>query len=205
MAEEERISAIEAQRRFNVSEKTIRNWIKSGRLSTKDIIISGRRQHGILPSDIQLLLEERGMRRKTPEPSGNQEHRIAQLEERVEKLEIALKSIVRPVGPPIDFKISTSPSPPQQKRPITVSGSKSTIPEGHAIFAEFFDLHGISESTARRGMKNKLFKVEHGVWYNAQGKRVEQLLDQQGQQEFHLAYKIPDPCPFCAQTDTSMP
>ncbi len=103
---------------------------------------------------------------------------LLKLRERLEQLERAEKD-VSPRTP------DESPMTLKERRPhaTTPVAAKGTLPEGLVAFTDFFKRHGISESTARRGMEAKAFPIVSNEWHRGNAV-IKQALDAEGQIHF---------------------
>jgi hypothetical protein len=92
-----------------------------------------------------------------------------------------------------------------QERITANESVQSGMPDGLIPLATFFDRHGISESTARRGI-DKQFKIAPGGPWTLNGFRIIQALDAAGQRAFYEAYHSKasfTPCPSCPHVNQS--
>src|SRR5579859_2037797 len=106
----EHISITEAARRFGVSDRSIRNWVRWGWIEANRVIIEGRAHQLLSVDKLQALIKERGLQEHTgkPEHSGmtidiaelkrelqRLADTISNLENKIEDLEARLSELER--------------------------------------------------------------------------------------------------------------
>src|SRR5690348_2617485 len=100
----EYLSVVEASRRYLISEKTLRNWIKANILPADKVRLAGRLQYAINPAILEATMDDRNMT-AIPVRSGIKdsdtdsiahikalEQRLEALERRVSHLEASLRT-----------------------------------------------------------------------------------------------------------------
>lgn len=207
----EHISITEAARRFGISDRTLRNWVRWGWIEADRVIIEGR-AHQLLSADkLQALIKERGLQEHTgkPEYSG-MTNDIAEFKNELQRLAGAISNLENTMES-LNARLSVleqardAPSaPPRQiiaprvQTPLASSQEqKSTLPDGWAGLEEF--RHSIPETSARRWVKSNGGIA--GDWRAANGKKVAIALPPEIQHAYylHFSQKIEqfEPCENC--------
>jgi hypothetical protein len=207
----EYISAMEASRRYHLSDKTIRKWIKSGKLPAQEQFIEGLRQYAISTDDIELLLIRRTTQRDGIYPADTgmsllehlqeMEARLADVEEKLNSLtqlcealkhrvdereahQIAPESVQQPLVPLSPLALPRYDKPARNQSQAQTEAHKRGLPEGLVNFTDFYRWHGISSRAAGRGKDNHAFAVQIGNWWDEKGHRITLALDEEGQRDF---------------------
>jgi DNA-binding transcriptional MerR regulator len=147
------LSINEAIGLYGLSEKTLRNWIKSGLLQTREVMVNGRNQHRLDPSDIERLIADRnisGTRREMPVDIASQ---LANLTRRLEELEDFIETLRSPAAPHSTTATQLTPTaekatsaPPE--RANKAIHNRDGLPPGAVTLAEFADQFGVNYYTA---------------------------------------------------------
>jgi hypothetical protein len=138
----EYITATMASRRFAISEKTIRNWIKMGKLPAQKIKIDGLDQWQIDTEDIEQVVN----RKSTGMPPEEMIARFELIEQRLDAIEQRLDAMTRP---------RPQEQPPAEAvapvRAALASLMKLTpAPDEPMRLNQFCDLHAINRNEAER-------------------------------------------------------
>lgn len=107
----EYISAVEASKRYPVSERTIRKWLEKGVLTRRVERVRGIPTYAIDTDELELVLSRRNIPEHPVEPYPIDERLLA-LELRVASLERAIIALERPTIADVSTPVRT-----QQERP----------------------------------------------------------------------------------------
>lgn len=189
----EYLSLPEAAHRYNLSEKTLHNWINKRWLQADKMLVNGRNQYLIDTSKLETVIDERNMlapiraRSSTSQNDTDAIARIEALEKRVAKLERLLEYKVQ--SPPIaETPVPSLPLPePKTKRQHYANPDKESnpLPDGCVSFFQF--QHGISDGTAGRWKREQTSDlVQIGSWHGPSGHQVKVILTPDGQRAYYL-------------------
>lgn len=112
----------EAALHYQISEKTIRKWVKSGKLQATTSIVNGVAQYAILPEDIERVIAEKHI---APVGVSSAEELIASLAQQVQALEqrlTHLESLLQPAS-----RYEETPTKRQSRRESPVEQPPGTI------------------------------------------------------------------------------
>lgn len=198
----EHISITNAARRFNISDKTLRNWVRWGWIEASRVIIDGRAHQLLSVEKLQALIKERGLQEHTgkPENSGMTID-IVEIKEELQRLagaifdlENRMHSLIESLNARLSGleRARDAPSaPPRQiiapRAQTSLASSqtqKSTLPDGWVGLEEF--RHHIPETTARRWVKENGGML--GDWRAANGKKVVIALTPELQRAYYLHF-----------------
>lgn len=100
------LSVAEAARRYRVSDKGIRNWIKAGLLTPEKRRINGKLQYAIDPAALEAVMSERNMIAVPIRTKDEQAiERIARLEQRLEAVERRLSNLEQERYTEVEYSI----------------------------------------------------------------------------------------------------
>ena len=180
----EYVNIMEAARRCQVSDKTVRRWIHAHKLPAR---FPHPNHCEIALGDLEPFLPGHlsGQDEKTLE------HRIATLERHVQTLEHQVQQVL------VQAVASRTPTTRKKDRSESTCGPLPT----HlvSVFA-FARLHGIAEQKIQTHIDIHLLLVHRGTWIDAQMQEVSLAFDGKGQQAFyHLYHEILCfvACPHC--------
>ncbi len=168
----EYVTIMEAARRCQVSDKTIRRWIHADKLSAR---FPQSNRSEIAVSDLEPFLP-----RHPPGPVQEAaiESRIAVLEHRVQELEQQVQWLL------------SRPEAPRAKRPsrretrTTGPLSKHLVP-----LLAFANRHNVAESKVLTHVDINLLPAKRGEWTDRDGAVVTLALDAKGRQVFYQLYR----------------
>ncbi|HEX3641103.1 MAG TPA: helix-turn-helix domain-containing protein, partial [Ktedonobacteraceae bacterium] len=164
------LTAVEAAKRIGVSEKTIRLWVKEGKLEAHH---PAKNRLAIAEADVERIAKERqlyyGTRPETPFNDRMQPD-VSALEARIRELEDRVTALETTRHVPTDIPRQSVPVPatsttiPQPKPPIR-NVAHSEIPDGCILARYFARMHGVPESSFRRHIASGIGdeKVEAGT------------------------------------------
>lgn len=185
----ELLTATEASRRYSISERTIRSWIRVGKLDARKAKIDGLDSWQIDTDEIEKAIA----RKKAGKLNAST---LPEVFARMEALESRLSAIE-------EMLATMTALQPQEPAMVTTEATMTHAPpmtEGDLIsFVDFYEVHGISESTARRELVKHRDSVTQGKRKIA-GKTVEQALDATGRHVFYEVFKEKASfryCPSC--------
>lgn len=140
------LTAVEAARRLNRTEKTVRRWIAEGRLSAHHI---SKNRLAIPEPEVERLARELEQYEESTPPEQALIDRLAALESRVTKLEKALEqSLKKTVEPPLQTKPVTDIDQ-ESHRPTAATEQKrlEDVPPGSLLARRFAELHNVNPRT----------------------------------------------------------
>jgi hypothetical protein len=176
----EYVNIMEAARRCQVSDKTIRRWIHAGKLRARS---PQPNRCEIAVPDLEPFL---------PGPDGEAlEVRVATLEQQVQQLKQQVQQVLTSSTP---FKVQSFSSRRPRER---TTGSLSRHLVSVLAFAE---LHRIPEQKVYTHIDISLLPVHRGAWTDHDGQEIRLAFDAKGRQAFHQLYhEMPlfVPCTRC--------
>lgn len=163
----DRLSVRAAARHLNIAEKTVRRWMQSGKLTaTRD----ARGQYQIERSDLEAMSIQVSIPASTRNATDDIQERLDRIEHRLNALEAQRQHMT-----------------PAQPQSLFADHPVSELPGELVPFTDFFKQHGISETTARRGI-GKAFPVAPGGPWSIGGNLVKIMLASAGRRAFYEAY-----------------
>lgn len=180
----EYVNIMEAARRCQVSDKTVRRWIHAHKLPAR---FPHPNHCEIAMGDLEPFLPGH----LSGQDEGTLEHRIATLERQVQALEHQIQQFLAQPVP--------SRTPTTRKRVMRESTSGPLPKHLVSVFA-FARLHGIAEQKVQTHIDIHLLPVHRGTWIGAEKQAVSLTFDAKGQQAFyHLYHEILwfVTCPHC--------
>lgn len=152
----ERLSVTDAARRYLISEKSIRNWLKDGLLFAEKRRVNGKMQYAIDPKELEKVMQERNM---VAIPMPQTDDRIAKLERHLYAAENAIAALRQRVEALEAKQRDTSHLAPSL--PVV------EVSEGTVEVDEFKRLHNLHITQVRNvvGSATHLTKVDmHAIW-----------------------------------------
>lgn len=173
------LSAVEASKQSGISEKTIRKWIRQGRLKATERLVDGRRVFAIRQEDLEAVLRDRNT---IPERSDT-------LAERVERLERTVSTLQRQIEMLTADQAPTIAPAPRKSGPLSAPAGdvKSTLPPGYIGFREMARRHNISISTVQKALDSARLVATEGQWIVGRAS-VRQAFDREEQEAFVRMY-----------------
>lgn len=190
---DETITIAEAMALLGKSEKSVRNYIKRGRLNAE------------LEPDGKYHIPKHEVLKLARHPAQIQADQLEKLTRKVEEVETRLSELEKMLEaftsqPAVQTPTSTPQ--PRRKRPERQPAEVATtaagnVPEGYAVFPHF--LHGVPDSTAKGAYKRGEFTITEGSWKYG-NHNITKLLSPGQQHEYwqamhnHPQFKA---CPDC--------
>lgn len=150
------LSVSEAARRYQVSDKSIRNWIKAKMLTPHKVRVNGKLQYAIDPAKLEEVMRERNMTaipiHSVPKPDTAAQEHIAHLEQRLDNVERRIAKLEQERYAAVEYRIP-EPTPP--------------VEEGTMEVHEFTVLHNLHIGQVRNvvGSVSHINKAGmHAVW-----------------------------------------
>jgi excisionase family DNA binding protein len=180
----EYVNIMEAARRCQVSDKTIRRWIHAEKL----------RAHFPQPNQCQIAVSDLEPFLRGHLPGHREdplESRVATLERQVQVLEQQVQHLL----PRQEASKAARPSISRKHQPIT-----GPLPRHLISVLAFAEQHRIPEQRVRTHIGISLLPVHRGAWTDHDGQEVTLAFDVKGCQAFHhLYHEMPlfVPCTYC--------
>jgi excisionase family DNA binding protein len=149
------ITATEASRRLGVTDKTVRTWVKDGKLDAHHV---AKNKLAILAADVEALRRKReNYQDETPDIS----HLVARIAE-LERMCADLDQKYTELAASVAEKVEKQPVRRPARSPAAVSQKYTTmisvdvpadIPDGSMLFADFAEKHGVPRATFSHHVK----------------------------------------------------
>ena len=180
----EYVNIMEAARRCQVSDKTIRRWIRAEKLQAH---FPQPNRSEIAISDLEPFLPGHlsGYGQETLEAQ------VVALEQRVQKLEQQVQQMLTKSTP---SRASLSASQRPRER------TTGSLPRHFVSVLAFAELHRIPEHLVSTHIDISLLPVHPGTWIDHNGQEVVLAFDEKGRQAFHQLYHDTPlfvPCTSC--------
>lgn len=180
----EYVNIMEAARRCQVSDKTIRRWIHAYKLPAR---FPQSNRSEIAVNDLEPFLP-----RQLPGPvqSATIESRLEGLEHRVQVLEQQLQQV-----------LNRSEAPKTHHPSRRAERTTGPLPKQFVSLLTFANLHNVAEAKVKTHVDMGLLPVKRGEWTDTEGTAVMLAFDAQGRKAFyHLYHDLPqllrcDHCP----------
>lgn len=149
------ITATEAARRLGVTDKTVRTWVKDGKLDAHHV---AKNKLAILAAEVEALRRKReNYQDETPDIS-HLVVRIAELERKCSDLDQKYTELVASVAEKVEKQPVRRPGRStavvSQKDAVMASVSiPAGIPDGSVLFADFAEKHGVPRATFSHHVK----------------------------------------------------
>lgn len=174
----QQFSIQEAAYRLRVSEKTIRRWIRDGKIENT-------------MRDGKYLISQRAVDTiQAQKETGGYET----LARRIEAVETALTQLSQRVDEIVSETVRRretetvrQPSTLRPSRAVYTPGKGDTLPPGLVGWRQFADAHNIAQSTVQRAVESGRLPVVCGEWKRGRA-IVKQALDAEGQRAFIALY-----------------
>ncbi len=168
----EYVNIMEAARRCQVSDKTIRRWIHAHKLSARFPQLN---RSEIAVSDLEPFLPRQPLGHVQPAAI---ERRIEVLERRVQELEQQVQQVLN------------RPEAPRANRPSRrAERTTGPLPRNLVSLLAFARLHGMAETTVLTHVDISLLPAKRGEWTDHDGMVVTLALDAKGRQAFYQLYR----------------
>ncbi len=180
----EYVNIMEAARRCQVSDKTIRRWIHAQKLPVR---FPHPNRCEIAVSDLEPFLPGQ-MSGQSTEPL---ESRVAMLEHQIQALEQQVQQVLTRSA------TSRTERPSSRRRRESTTGP---LPRHLVSVLAFAELHRMPEQTVHTHIAINLLPVHRGEWTDHDGMPVTRAFDAKGRQAFHQLYhEMPlfVPCKRC--------
>lgn len=142
------LTAIEASRRIGVAEKTVRNWVASGKLTAHH---PAKNRLAIPENEVEKLARERQLYQSAkagPEAELSAlKTKVTVLEERLKEIEARLddQRAIAPSYTPMTDEYIAQPRRAYKRTTEATEG----LPEGCILIRKFAELHGVAPATFR--------------------------------------------------------
>lgn len=173
----ELLTATEASRRYSISERTIRTWIRVGKLPARKAKIDGLDSWQIDTDEIEKAIARKKAGKLNASTLPEVFARMEALESRLSAIEETLDTMTAPQT--------------QEPAMVTTEATMTHAPPNEddlVAFVDFYKQHHISESTARRVLEEHQESAISGERHIA-GKTVKHALDAAGRHVFYLVFR----------------
>lgn len=182
------VNIMEAARRCQVSDKTIRRWIHAQKLPAQ---FPQPNRCEIAISDLEPFLPGQMPRQSEQEL----ESRVATLEHQVQRLERQLEDLLSTAG-------SKTPRSSSQRPRERTTGP---LPSQFVSVLAFAELHHIPEQKVLTHSEISLLPVRRGTWIDHDGQEISLAFDAKGRQAFYQLYRETSWFVPCAQCPHMLP
>jgi len=178
----EYVNIMEAARRCQVSDKTIRRWIHAHKLPAR---FPQSNRSEIAVSDLEPFLPRHPLGHVQEAPI---ESRIEVLEHRVQALEQQRQ------------QLQSGSEAPKEKRPSRrETRTTSPLPKQFVSLLTFASQHNVAESKVQTHVEMGLLPAKRGEWMDRDGTMVMLALDTKGRRAFYQVYHGVPPFVECHQ------
>lgn len=209
----EYITVVEAARRLQVSDKTIRRAIHAGKLPAR---YPKKNRCEIAVDDLEMW------RSSSLAPSaGDTQREIAALSQRVSELERSMTELqhrltrleaVQPKQPLVSAPVSEQPTARHAREQPMKGFTDPPLAEGRVMLQKFADLHGMSRNETERLRKTGFIRAYREPLSEPFGRpgssrRVRITIDAQGKRDFWVqfhetpGFRSCDDCPHATRTE----
>lgn len=146
------LTAIEAAHRIGVSEKTVRLWVKEGKL---EALHPAKNRLAIAEDDVERLAQERRLYYRTQPETPSSDHTqpdISALERRIRELEQKVLGLEQERHTLIHPYIPAQVPPPKPRQEPRATLTKNDLPQGCIIASKFAEAHSVPRETLRDHM-----------------------------------------------------
>ncbi len=175
----EYLSVVEAARRLDISEKTIRRAIHAGKLAAR---YPQPNRCEIALSDLEAWRQPQAQQDEAMQRITELERRVADLERQLQRVMLAQQAMTASSSQPLERSGTKTRGSPRASPPV-----QTTLPDHLVTLPMFADRHGISRNETERRRSAGFIHAVKGSWIIGKHK-ITAALDAQGRHDFWVQF-----------------